>query len=74
MLLSPFSLVEPSHHLCFQSCPAASLVGLRVGQGGFWGLWHCAGNKSGWGTGQACNLTVCCMYEVIRSQCIILTC
>lgn len=72
LLLSLLSLVEPPHHLCFQSCPAAWLSAPGVGQGGSGGLQLCSGNKSGWGTGRACDLTVLCTYEVIRSQCITL--
>lgn len=32
------------------------------------GLKFCAANKSAWGTGQACDLRVLCMYEVVKSQ------
>lgn len=46
LLLSSLSMVEPPHHLCFQSCPEAWLSALGVGQDGLQGLKFCAANKS----------------------------
>lgn len=63
LLLSSVYLEEPPHHLCFQSCPGACLSAPGVGQDGLQGLKFCAANKSAWGTGQACDLRVLCMYE-----------
>lgn len=73
LFLSFLSVVEPPHHLCFQSCPEAWLSAPGVGQDGLQGLKFCAVNKSAWGTEQACGMRVLCMYEVIRSQNITLT-